>query len=195
MIKKLFWKEWREQRLFFFLAIGIIILSRLVPIFIPKEVMHYEKYAGILSHFVLPILFSLFLGAISFTNEFTRNTKQFLLSHPFTPAKIFWTKFLSGLILLLILALLAHFAFGVPLENLFVDPAKAKEAHWSILPLPLFLIVIYSSACLSSLLLKNILLAIICTPFILLLVFLIPAAFACCVVLLNSRLTIMFAIA
>ena len=38
MIKKLFWKEWREQRLFFFLAIGIIILSRIVPVFFPKGI-------------------------------------------------------------------------------------------------------------------------------------------------------------
>jgi len=164
-MKTLIWKEWREQRLFFLISVGIIVLSRIaVPVFFHEETLgkyvQYEDYANALAHFILPILFSLFLGAISFTNEFTRNTRSFLLSQPVTAARLFWIKYLSALVLLLALVILSHLIFGVPFETVSEKPP--------ILYLFLSIVILYSVACFSSLLLKNNLPAILCTPFILL---------------------------
>jgi ABC-type transport system involved in multi-copper enzyme maturation permease subunit len=161
-MKILIWKEWREQRLFFFLAVGIIFLTRFLLWFFRKEMAsYYEDALGIFAHFIIPILFCLFLGVIPFTNEFTRNTKPFLLSHPVTAAKIFWVKFFSGLFLLIILITLSHFVFGVDFGNY-------SKSSWPLIYLFLSAIILYSSAFLSSLLLKNTLPAILITPFILL---------------------------
>jgi ABC-type transport system involved in multi-copper enzyme maturation permease subunit len=169
-MKTLIWKEWREQRLFFLISVGIIVLSRIaVPVFFHEETLgkyvQYEDYANALAHFILPLLFSLFLGTISFTNEFTRNTMSFLLSQPVTAARFFWIKYLSALVLLLALVILSHLIFGVPFETISKEPVP-------ILYLFLSIVILYSTACFSSLLLKNSLLAIICTPFILLFGFL-----------------------
>jgi len=178
-MKTLIWKEWREQRLFFFLVIGIIILSRVVPYFLPKRVMNYEAYvlyASVFSICILPILFSLLLGASSFTGEFIRNTKSFLLSQPVTSKRLFWTKFFSGLVIFFVLILIAFFFFFVlPFKgkSLFIMPANWEYHVTVTLLLNLLcyissLISIYSAACFGSLLLKNSLPVIICTPFILL---------------------------
>jgi ABC-type transport system involved in multi-copper enzyme maturation permease subunit len=162
-MKTLLWKEWREHRLFFFLAVGIIFLTRFLLWFFRKELTsYYEEALGIFAHFIIPILFCLFLGVIPFTNEFTRNTKPFLLSHPVTAAKIFWMKFFSGLFLLIILITLSHFVFGVNFGSLY------SESNWPLIYLFLSAIILYSSAFLSSLLLKNTLPSILITPFILL---------------------------
>ena len=100
-MKTLIWKELREQRLFFFVSIGLILLIRMIFIIFlffnkGKEYIEYLDYADSMAHFILPILFSLLLGVIPFTNEFTRNTKYFLLTHPLVSKNIL-IKYFSGL--------------------------------------------------------------------------------------------------
>jgi ABC-type transport system involved in multi-copper enzyme maturation permease subunit len=170
-MKTLLWKEWREQRLFFFLAIGIITLSRTAPKLIPKRIIDYEMYAFTMCYLILPTIFSLFMGAISFTNEFTRNTRSFLLSQPVTAARLFWVKYLSALVLLFILLLLSHVILFVPFAALIRTGSGQVELPRIFSAAAIFLssaIILYSAGCFSSLLLKNSLPAILCTPFILL---------------------------
>jgi ABC-type transport system involved in multi-copper enzyme maturation permease subunit len=170
-MKTLIWKEWREQRLFFFLAVGIIVLSRVVPYFLPEKMLDYYLYMGACC-LIFPILFSLLLGATSFNGEFIRNTKPFLLSQPLTSRRLFWVKFLSGLIIFFVLALIVQGVFLLlPFKEKIIFNTLTKTDFQSIfqfiLPIFLSLLVLYSTACFSSLLLKNSLPAIICTPFVL----------------------------
>ncbi|HNS33329.1 MAG TPA: hypothetical protein PKN36_10230, partial [bacterium] len=164
-MKTLIWKEWREQRLFFFLAVGIIILSRIVPELILRypgmDILDIITIRIYMSCFILPILFSLLLGVIPFTNEFIRNTKSFLLSQPVTAASLFWVKYFSGLLFLLVLILLSYLIFGIPFGSL------SPHDRWPVFYLFLPMIIIYSAAFFSSLLIRNSLPAFICTPFIL----------------------------
>jgi len=169
-MKTLIWKEWREHRLFFFLAVGIIILSRTVTNLIPERFLDYEAYRLLMSLLLLPLLFSLFLGATSFTNEFTKNTKQFLFSQPVTASRLFWLKYFSGLALLIILVLLGIGLLIAPIhdfpEALITIPVN--QLFLGTIYFFFLFIIVYSAACFSSLLLKNGLPAILCTPFILL---------------------------
>jgi len=169
-MKTLIWKEWREQRLFFFLAVGLIILSRVVIKLIPKTFLDDEIYSLSMSLFILPSVFSFFLGSTSFTNEFTRNTKPFLLTQPITAAKLFWVKYFSGLTLVIILVLVGIGILFAPVHG-FLKSLTGTPTIWTLLGVTYFFFsvgIIYSAACFSSLLLKNSLLAILCTPFILL---------------------------
>ncbi|MFA5393916.1 MAG: hypothetical protein WC081_02340 [Candidatus Ratteibacteria bacterium] len=187
-MKTLIWKEWREQRLFFFLAVGIIVLSRIVPYFLPKRMVGYETYAVVFGCFILPILFSLFLGAISFTGEFIKNTKSFLLSQPLTSKRLFWTKFFSILVLLFVLVLLTLFVF---LALPFKGTVFYSRGDWVIfLLVPLSMVILYSAACFSSLLLKNSLTAIICTPFVLLFGILLVLPLSVVLFLISSSLVV-----
>ena len=169
-MRTLIWKEWREQRLFFFLAVGLIILSKIVPSLIPRHpsiTLDIKLYKLYMSYFVLPLLFSLLLGAISFTNEFARNTKSFLLTQPVSTARLFWVKYLSGLIVLAALILFTHLIFGIHYREFdFSDTKNMWPAFYLFFP------ILYSAGCFSSMLLKNTLPAIICTPFLLLFGFL-----------------------
>jgi len=192
-MKTLIWKEWREQRLFFFLAVGIIILSRFVPKLLLERMLNYEVYSVFMSYIILPILFSLFLGSISFTNEFTSNTKSFLLTQPITTARLFWIKYFSGLVLLFILLLLCHITLFIPFADLIRTGSGPVELTRIFSAVAIFLssvIIIYSAACFSSLLLKNSLPAIICTPFLLLFGLLIVAPFIIFLFFISSNVYI-----
>jgi len=160
-MKSLIWKEWREHQLFFFISIGLIIISRIIPKLLPEQIIGYQLHSSAI-RYILPIIFSIVLGAISFTNEFTRNTKSFLLSHPVTSARLCCVKYFSGLILLLVLLLFILLLF----YNYFTKISDTNETLW--LSFYLYTPIIYSAACLSSLMTNNTLLAIICTPFLLL---------------------------
>ena len=179
-MRTLIWKEWREQRLFFFLAVGLIILSRIVPKLIPERITDYKLYALTMSYLILPIVFSLLLGALSFTNEFTRNTKSFLLSQPITSARLFWVKYFSGLFLIFVLIFLSYLVFDIPFSNL------APYDRGAFFYIFLLMIILYSATCFSSLLLKNTLPAIICTPFLLLFGFLLISPFIVILFLISS---------
>ena len=192
MIKALLWKEWRELRLFVFLALGMVVLSWVLLEVVPAYRGDKNLSVLVTILFALPLLFSLFLGVLPFTNEFSRKTQSFLLSTPISTGKIFWTKFLFGLFLLLTLILFSH-----AVVYIFLMPHVGVEDYISYLPSYLILpyILIYCAAFFASLLVGAALAAILSTPFILLCgILLLSPMLTCLILMFPSRNTFVFSI-
>ncbi|HBC89231.1 MAG TPA: hypothetical protein DCZ94_20005 [Lentisphaeria bacterium] len=126
-MKALIWKELREYRMFIVAAVMILIFFKIVCVIFWKIYpVHpdYGMYFSVTGWALLPLLFS-FIGSMTFTSEFQQNTKAFLLTKPFNTSKIFIGKYISGLILLIILSiisfLLAGDIAGTGNKNIFWD--------------------------------------------------------------------------
>ena len=170
-MRTLIWKEWREQRLFFFLAVGFIIFYGIVLSIWPQVVGVKKGFPKLIAIIILPLIFSVGIPTTSFTSDFTKKTLDFQLSNPVTSAKIFWMKFLFNLALLFALILLAKLFLRISVDDYaryFLGPHGLSKKTLVIAIFFISILIIYSATCFSSLLLKNTLPAIICTPFILL---------------------------
>ncbi|OQA04372.1 MAG: ABC-2 family transporter protein [Planctomycetes bacterium ADurb.Bin401] len=170
-MRTLIWKEWREQRLFFFLAVGFVIFYGIVLSIWPQVVGVKKGVPELIAIIILPLIFSVGIPTTSFTSDFTKKTLDFQLSNPVSSARIFWIKFLFNLALLFALILLAKLFLRISIDDYaryFWGPHDLSKKPLVIAIFFISILIIYSATCFSSLLLKNTLPAIICTPFILL---------------------------
>jgi len=170
-MKTLIWKEWREQRLFFFLAVGFVILYGLASLIWPRISCLNGRNVWCFVIVLLPIVFSSGLSTSSFTSDFTKKTLDFNLSSPISSAKIFWVKFLFNLTLLFVLVLITKLLLRISADDyarFFLGGVGygSPEKFFPVIIFFIFILVLYSAACFSSLLFKNVTTAIICTPFL-----------------------------
>lgn len=178
-MRNLLWKEWREHRMIFFLILAIAVITRIFLSLFFLTSTGREEF-GIIGediitviHGLLSIIFTLILGAAPFTNEFSNGTHTFLLCQPITKARIFWTKFFSGLILLTLLILFTSFVLPASLPNHLLNVNFGTYTK----TFPFIIFVIYSTTFLTSLLLRDAVATVIATPFVItagLLLILIP---------------------
>jgi ABC-type transport system involved in multi-copper enzyme maturation permease subunit len=156
-MKALLWKEWREHRIIFFVSLAVIIITRMSLVLRTKDAL-----LNITAHGSLSLLFTVFLGASSFTNEFSKETIGFLLCQPLTKARVYWTKFLFGLFLLSILVIFTTLAFVA------LDFKYERETNFEVYAkcFPFVILITYCATFLTSLLVKNPLVTVIATPFV-----------------------------
>lgn len=180
-MKALIWKEWREQRIFLLMAVGIVLcinIGSIIYLNIPSETVSPIAKLGNINEFnllvgsmILPALFALILGAVPFGKEFSNNTQDFLIQRPITTAKIFWLKFFFGFFLLLFIIQLCHLFLHIPdsliREQIYSDTIYSMKQYASRFYIAFYLlfIFIYSASFFSSFLVKKELPAILFSPF------------------------------
>ena len=161
-MKALILKEWRGRRLLF-LAVavpGLIVIIHAAFSKFSELIIERQTYSLIISCCVFPAVFALFLGALSFNRKFINSTKEFLADTPGNAGRIFWVRFFSGLIVLLIPVVFSHAIFRIPFQDIII-------VRWQSVYMVLSVFLLFSAACFSSILFKNRLLAILCSPLVL----------------------------
>ncbi|HCE44082.1 MAG TPA: hypothetical protein DET40_11085 [Lentisphaeria bacterium] len=117
---------------------------------------------------IFPLLFA-FVGAIAFNSEFTQGTRQFLLNRPMATWKIFITKVLIGICVMISLSVLSYYVFYIPNHKMSVLLGFDKDIV-PIIPIYILLVnstVVYFSILLCSLIFKNTIVSIIFFPVVL----------------------------
>jgi hypothetical protein len=157
-MKALLWKEWREHRLIFFLSLAVVLITRM-----SLSLRTIDPFINLATHGLLSLLFTLFLGTAPFANEFSKDTLSFLLCQPITRARIYWMKFLFGLLLLSVLIIFASLLIPVSTVHNYLS-----ETDYVIYfrCFPFVILAIYCTAFLMSLLVKNALTSVVVTPFV-----------------------------
>ncbi len=105
-LKALLWKEWQEYKYILLSGILLLVFAWAFSILMTQytEIFGWwnrEMFSTCCLYGFLGV-FSIF-GVIPFGGEFLRNTKTYLLSKPLTIRKIFWVKYLFGIIILIVL--------------------------------------------------------------------------------------------
>lgn len=140
MLKSLFWKEWREQRLIVFLGMLLILLGYSLWLIFGTAKFNFDLIIPLMFCSLVPG-FGLFLGASAFSREREEDNLQFLLSLPVSPAKIFWTKYLAGLLLLVSLIIFS-FIINVSSHSLSLPSEALRDSLSALLaaiPISLYL--------------------------------------------------------
>ena len=175
-IKALIWKEWREARLFVIVALLLICVVRIVcGIFLTSE-MKQDSFM-VMSNLVFPVFASM-IATIQGCREFEKETRLFLVSRPVSPLTTVSIKFLTGLVLMIVIVCIAHAAF-LPsslyeLNNqnyIFFNMFREIGEGRFIKPVMLFFFMttLYSSLFFTSLLIRKTLASIFITPILTLL--------------------------
>ncbi len=101
-------KELRQNVLIYSLPYLILLVFQLMKL---NQGFLTEEWAGILAT-IIPIAFGVAYGLQSFDLEENQQTKDFLLTKPLSRSQIIWSKYLTGLIVLLPLTILWQYVFA-----------------------------------------------------------------------------------
>ena len=162
-MKKLFWKEWRENRLILFLGLAFIIVLRLlIPVLKDLPRISVDINLGGALALYISSFFALLFGASFFSGEFEKNNFPFLTTIPINPFKIYLTKFLTGVFFIALL---------IGLSLLLFLPGQANTSIWSISVMSkliffAFLIFVYLASIFAALIFRRTLTAVVFSPLI-----------------------------
>ncbi len=104
------YKRIKRKKVISLIFLLLVFLCRIFPYILDRRYIDEQFFGNMV--FILPFLFSLFFGSLSFGEEFNQKTEEFILSKPIKVSSIFWIKFLSGVILTLFLTLITYLAFN-----------------------------------------------------------------------------------
>ncbi len=197
-IRALIWKEWREARLFFIVALLLICVTRIVSGAILTPHIRQDSFI-LMSTIVFPVFASM-IATIHGCREFENETRLFLVSRPASSLAIVSVKFLTGLALMTAIVCIAHAAFlPAPLPEInnqdhpiFVNMFSEIEQNMLTKPAMLFFFVttLYSSLFLTSLIVRRTLASIFIAPILTLLLCLIIFMPIVLILMASSTLTI-----
>ena len=129
-MKTLFLKELREMRTFFLVIVALMALTLVIRCAVPQRILlGYGACAMMLFATLFPGLALLFAGTVPFSGEFTQGTAEFIASLPMSARRVFWTKYLAGLAVFLVLLSLA-LLFTVLAESLALVPRPHFTLPW-----------------------------------------------------------------
>lgn len=167
-LKALIWKEWREARAFIIAVLALLVASRLFLLALNNiSKIDYPWWMLVIGNFIFPAGFCLY-GAFVFSNEFTQETEDFLLTRSVGKRTVFLVKFLFGLIMIFLLTGIAYSLFY---RNLLIFGPQTRDSispfYLYVYALP-FLAGLYCLFVCNSLILRKSLTAILSAPFLLL---------------------------
>ena len=106
IMRTLIWSEWRRQRktVLLLLASTILLYLFMISMVVLKTFVQEIEMTATALVIGLPFLYCIALGG-SFANEFSDKSKSFLLGLPVSKTKIYFAKYISSLVILLLISI------------------------------------------------------------------------------------------
>lgn len=132
-MRTLIWKEWRQVRALFFMAIAILVGSALLPFTVladPAFSVLQRRDFVCAGAALASVLTCLGLGVIGYGLEFSDKTAAYLATRPVSHNQIFFIKAGMGLIACLVVALFAWILVFVTADSSLARRPESEIREW-----------------------------------------------------------------
>lgn len=161
----------RGWRRIFFIALALIVLIGLKPA--PGRIINYVFLTRV-AYFIYPLGLAIVLGIASFQRDFIKEAKDARRESPWELRKIFWIRYFSGLVILLVTLFIScfHSLLIFRFRLLHFSPHRWMYDYCGIAKNEIILLILltgilYTANCLLVLLTRKSFVAIICSFFLL----------------------------
>ena len=137
-IRTLVWKEWRQVRAVIFMAVGILVLMMLIPMWSPIRV----KDSFYMGTGMALLMLSFGLGVVPYGMELNDHTHAYLITRPVDHWKVFVVKLLWSLVPVWSLALIGGIQLAIGDHPGEMNPWRLIFAPMIFLAVQFFILLI-----------------------------------------------------